>query len=153
MLKQSLGAKLRRYFLRRVVSGPVELTRENYDSERRKYAQQRIGRISIYGNHVFIEDARTALSRLADAYPYGSSLVQRYIHAIEEEGFVNTSKISALQAGAFGARVEKTNAEGKLPATPGRYAAFLVRLAVNRRRALLYAPKSKEADLMAQKKE
>jgi hypothetical protein len=109
--------------------------------------------LDIYGSARFIDRVTEALTRLEHAYPYGYSLVQRYLHAIEQEEITRRSKIAPEALAAFGARSEKTTPEGDLPVSPERYAAFLVRLAVNFRRGLLHAPKSPEAERMASKKE
>lgn len=150
MLKRSLSAKLRRRFLDRVVSGPVTDTRKRYDEARVRLPHQRVGNITIYGNPPFSGDVAKALDVLREGYPYGYSLVQRYI---EPDTLVSGAEKLSKALSAFGARAEKTTSEGKLPVTPERYAAFLVRLAAHRRRGLLYAPFSKRADIFAHKKE
>ncbi len=153
MLKRSVGARLEMWILDRVVSGPARLCCEKYDEERRACSQKRIGNVTVYGNPAFTDDVTTTLTALADVYPYGYSLVQRYIHAIEEEGFVTSPEISATKQGpGFGVRAEKTTPEGKLSVTAERYASFLVRVAVDRRRALLYARKSPRANTVGLKK-
>jgi hypothetical protein len=153
MLKRSLGAKLRRRFLDRVVSGPVTDTRKRYDEARVRLPHQRVGNITIYGDPPFSGDVAKALDVLREGYPYGYSLVQRYIHAIEPDNLVSGAEKLSKALSAFGARAEKTTSEGKLSVTPERYAALLVRLAAHRRRGLLYAPFSKRADIFAHKKE
>jgi hypothetical protein len=143
----------RRRILTSVVTGPVQSIRERYDRERAQYPKHRIENVDIYGRPRFIERVTEALSRLKDAYPYGYSLVQRYVHAIEEEDITKTSSLTQQALAALGARSERTTPEGDLPVTPERYAAFLVRLSVNLRRGLLQAPKSNRSELIAQKKE
>ncbi len=154
MLKRTLGARLRRRFLDRVVNGPVATTRKRYD-EARKYApHQRVGNITIYGAPDFIADVAKALTVLSGGYSYGYSLVQRYIYAIEPDGFAQGGEtFSAAALSGFGARAEKTTNEGKLPVPAERYAAFLVRIAAHHKRARLYAPKSQRADSLAQERE
>jgi len=153
MLKRSVGARLRRWFLDRVVSGPVTDTRKRYDEARLYLPHQRVGNITVYGHPPFVGDVTKALSVLAEGYPYGYSLVQRYVHAIEPDDLVHGPEKLSKALSGFGARAEKTTPEGKLPVTPERYAAFLVRVAAHRRRGLLYAPFSKRADLFAHKRE
>jgi hypothetical protein len=154
MLKRSVGAKLRRRFLDRVVSGPVAHTRKRYDKARRLCPHQRIGNVAVHGEAAFTQDVAKALTVLAEGYPYGYSLVQRYIYAIEPEGFAGGGEtFSSAALGSFGARAEKTTSAGKLAVPAERYAAFLVRIAAQCKRARLYAPRSKRADLLGQKRE
>jgi hypothetical protein len=55
MLKRSVGAKLRRRLLDRVVSAPVAHTRKRYDEARRLFPHQRIGNVTVYGDAAFAE--------------------------------------------------------------------------------------------------
>jgi hypothetical protein len=122
-----------RSLCRRISSGPARLLRDKYDEERRECPQQRLGNITVYGRKPFVEDVTKALAALADAYPYGYSLIQRYIHAIEEKGFVTSPNIrDPKHVAGFGARAESTTPEGRLPVTAERYASFLVRFAAEK---------------------
>jgi hypothetical protein len=104
------------------------------------------------GTQPFVEDVTKALSVLAEGYPYGYSLVQRYVHAIEPEGFSEGGEtFSPAALGSFGALAEKTTSQGRLPVPAERYAAFLVRIAANHKCARLHAPRSQRADLLAKK--
>ena len=154
MLKRSLGARFRRRFLDRIVNGPIAQFRKQYGEARRRFPHERIGNLTVYGNAPFVADVAKTLSILAEGYPYGYSLVQRYICAIEPEGFAGDSeKFSSTALSGFGARAEKTTSEGRLPVPAERYAAFLIRIAADHKRARLYAPKSQRADSLAQKRE
>jgi hypothetical protein len=153
MLKRSVSARIWIWLCRRISSAPARLLREKYDEERRDYPQQRIGNIKAYGRKPFVEDVAKALAALAEVYPYGYSLVQRYVHAIEEKGFVTSPNIrDPKHLRGFGARAENTTPDGRLAVTTERYASFLVRFAAERRRILLSVPKSPKAASMADNK-
>jgi hypothetical protein len=147
------GRAIRGWFLDRIASGPVQSVREQYDLERSNCPTHKIANVDIYGNSVFIAQVIEALLRLHDADPYGYSLVQRYIHAIEQKNIHQDTRVGAATYPAIGVRSEETTPEGRLLVTPERYAAFLVCVATHRRRGLLHAPKSHRADLFARQRE
>jgi len=153
VMLRSYARRLRGRILDRIVRGPAAVTRERYDDERMRCPKQRVQNITIYGDPRFRERVTEALERLEHAYPYGYALVQRYMHAIESEDISPGFKVQGPSLAGFGARSEKTTPEGDLPVTPERYAAFLVRVAANRRRALLHARKSPQAESMCRQKE
>lgn len=153
MRTRNFGARVWMWTCRRISRGPTKVLRDKYDEERRDYPQQRVGNIAVYGRKPFVEDVTRALAALADAYPYGYSLVQRYIHALEEKGFVTSPSISdSKHLTAFGAFAVSTTPEGRLAVTGERYARFLVRFAVERRRILASIPVSERAAIMSEKK-
>jgi hypothetical protein len=63
------------------------------------------------------------------AFLYGFSLIQRYIRCVVECDTANPAKGSGI-----GVVYQKATAEGRLPYSPDRYAAFLVRRAAALRR-------------------
>src|SRR5438128_3817301 len=107
MSKRSVGTRLWIWVCRYISSRPAKLLREKYDAERRDYPQQRVGNITVYGREPFVADVTRALAALSDGYPYGYSLVQRYVHAVEEKGFVTSPNIYDWKhLAGFGARAE-----------------------------------------------
>src|SRR5438477_13063263 len=109
MLKRSVGARLYVRLCRYISNRPAKLLREKYDEERRDYPQLRVGNIAVYGREPFVQDVSTSLAALADAYPYGYSLVQRYVHAVEEKGLVASPSIRDWKhLAGFGACAEDT---------------------------------------------
>ena len=153
MWKQSVGARLWISLCRYVSDRPAKLLRTKYDEERRDYPQQHVGNITVYGREPFVGDVTRALAALADGYPYGYSLVQRYVHAVEEKGFVTSPSVHDWKhLAGFGARAENTE-DGRLPVTTERYASFLVRFATERRRILWSIPRSEKAAALLKKKE
>jgi hypothetical protein len=154
MLKRSLRARVWVRLCRYISNRPAKLLRQKYDDERRDYPQRCIGNIAVYGREPFVEDVSKALAALADGYPYGYSLVQRYVHAVEEKGFVTSPSIGDWkQLAGFGARAENATPDGRLPATAERYASFLVQFAAERRRILWSIPRSEKAAAWQKKKE
>jgi hypothetical protein len=154
MLKRRVGARLYVRLCRYISNRPAKLLREKYDEERRDYPKRRIGNITLYGREPFLQDVTNALAALADAYPSGYSLVQRYVHAVEEKGFVASPSIRDWKhLAGFGARAEETTSDGRLPVTCERYASFLVKVATERRRILWSIPRSEKAVALLKKKE
>lgn len=154
MWRRNVGARLWISLCRYISNRPAKLLREKYDEERRDYQQQHIGSITVYGREPFVADVTKALAALADGYPYGYSLVQRYVHAIEEKGLVTSPSMRDWKhLAGFGARAENTTEDGRLPVTAERYASFLVKFAAERRRILLSIPRSQKATEMLKKKE
>jgi hypothetical protein len=154
MLKRSLGARLWIRLCRYISNRPAKLLRDKYDEERRDHPQRRFGNITVYGHEPFVQDVSKSLTSLADAYPYGYSLVQRYVHAVEEKGFVTSPSIGDWkQLAGFGARAENATPDGRLPVTSERYASFLVQFAAERRRILWSIPRSEKAAAWQKKKE
>ena len=153
MVKRSLVARLWVRLCRYISNRPAKLVGKKYDDERCEYPKQRVGNITVYGHKPFVEDVTKALAALADAYPYGYSLVQRYVHAIEEKGFVTSPNIRDWKhLHGFGARAEETTPDGRLLVTAERYASFLVAFAAERRRILLSIPRSEKAAMWQKKK-
>jgi hypothetical protein len=140
--------RLRKTFLTWFFRKTIRNFHSNYSQQRNGYPMHRVQNVYIYGNSAFTADVTEALAQLQSAYPYGYMLVQRYIYAIEQ-------KDSDWQKSAmFGVRYERVTAEGRLPISTTRYAAFLVRIAVGRRRALSWhLPKSPRAEAIALGKE
>ena len=91
----------------------------------------RADRVIIYGEAAFLRDVLQAFALLKSNYPFGYSMVQRYIPAIEE------SPRSKGPFVAAGVRYETATPSGRLQVEPARYAALLVRLATELR-CLLY---------------
>ena len=154
MSKRGFVARIWIRICRYISNRPAKLLREKYDHERRNCPQHRVGNIAVYGRDPFVQDVTKSLSALADAYPYGYSLVQRYVHAVEERGFVASPSIHDWkQLAGFGARAENATPEGRLPVTSERYASFLVQFAAERRRILWSIPRSAKAAAWQKKKE
>jgi len=89
-----------------------------------------VGNVRIYGNQPFIESAVKALWHLKDVYPYGYSLVQRYVRGIVQGD-------SQRGKGIFlGVVYRQWRRKRELPVPPNRVAAQLVRQAVKMRKVL-----------------
>ena len=53
-----------------------------YEAERSRFPERLIGQVRVYGDSAFVADVAQASEQLQAAYPYGFSLVQRYIRAV-----------------------------------------------------------------------
>jgi hypothetical protein len=102
----------------------TRLSEQNYDRERSALLEHCAGGVRIYGDTTFSAQVADAISQLKRAYPYGYSLVQRYIRAIIQS---NTRRGKGV---LIGVTYQKCTPEGGLPVTADRYAANLVRQAV-----------------------
>jgi hypothetical protein len=100
------------------------IVEDSYESERSKFPDCRIGRLHVYGSSPFVSDVTEALAQLERSYPYGYSLVQRYIRGIIETNMPrrNGENIQAVFV--------PPAADGRLPIPSNRLAANLVRYAV-----------------------
>jgi hypothetical protein len=106
------------------------------------------GNIKIYGGPSFVGDVADALLQLEQTFPFGYSMVQRYIHAIEETT-TNDKPFFGI-----GVRYEKRTPDGRLAVEPNRYAALLVRIAVSQRRGVhFFVPRSPRSDLLGLRKD
>ena len=95
-----------------------------YEAECSRFSLRRIGAVKIYGSNDFAERVSSALETLKACYPFGYSLVQRYIHSIVE------SDVKPEMGVAIGVLYERTARGSPFAAGPARYAAYLVRRAV-----------------------
>lgn len=133
---------LRKWITKGLIKAGRAPSEESYDRERSALPEHRAENVRIYGDASFTADIVEALSRLKCAYPYGYSLVQRYIHAVVQ------SKTRRGKGVLLGVTYQKCTAEGRLPVTPDRYAANLVRQAVASRTLLgFYIWKSSRSEL------
>ena len=103
----------------------VAITVEDaYESERSKFPDCRIGALHVYGFPPFVSDVTEALAQLERSYPYGYSLVQRYIRGIIE------TKMRRWNGESIQVVFVPPAADGRLRIPPNRFAANLVRYAV-----------------------
>jgi hypothetical protein len=102
----------------------------NFDRERSVLPEHHFSRVKIYGEKPFVREVTEALSLLKVGYPYGYSLVQRYIRAIVQS---QTRRGVGVYLGVV---FERCSENGSLPVTPDRYAASLVRHAIAFRKLL-----------------
>src|SRR5215472_11915867 len=65
--------------LYKVAAGSAE---DAYTAECAKLCEHRVGNIRVNGSEAFVRDVSDALTELQRGYPYGYSLVQRYIRGI-----------------------------------------------------------------------
>jgi hypothetical protein len=104
----------------------------NYDRERSLLSEQRVGKIRVHGSPIFAAQVTEGLARLKQDYPYGYSLVQRYLRAVVE------SKTDPSVGETDGVVYCESKAEGRLHVAPNRFAAALVRRAVATRKRLAF---------------
>ncbi len=97
---------------------------DRYERERVKFPESRVGALCVYGPETFVSDVRDALSQLQRCYPYGYSLVQRYVRAIVD------TELSRWNASPARVVFVRSTSEGRLPFPPNRFAANLVSHAV-----------------------
>src|SRR5436190_23789953 len=62
--------------------GAAVVAEDQYERERAKFPESRVGAVRVYGPAPFVSDVSEALAQLQRDYPYGYSLVQRYIRGI-----------------------------------------------------------------------
>ena len=139
---------VRKSLIRWIVSGSAIAAEKNYDRERALLPEHRVDRIRVYGDPPFVTDIVEALSQLRHAYPFGHSLVQRYIRAIVQ------SSTKPEKSGGIGVVYRKANAEGRLGVDPNRFAAALVREAIALRKFTgFYMWRSPRSELLSLKRE
>jgi hypothetical protein len=120
--------EIRRPFIRWLIHATAGGADKNFDRERSSLPEQRVERISVYGNPPFSTQVIEGLSELKRAYPYGYRLVQRYIRGIVE------SNADPSIGESDGVVYCKTIPGEGLGVAPNRFAAFLVRRAVATRK-------------------
>jgi len=104
--------------------GAAVSAEDKYAAERAKLPESRIGNVVVHGSAAFVNDVTDALTQLQRSYPYGYSLVQRYVRGI-------IASESRRQTGwPIQVVFQRTTPEGRLPFPPNRFAANLVRHAV-----------------------
>jgi hypothetical protein len=122
------------------------VARAQYDIARSKFSEQRFDDISIYGRPPFVDYVIEALRELKAGYPYGYSLVHRYLR-----GIVDNQRVEGV---VDGVRYEKMGPTGRLSVAPSRYAALLVRQAIVQRQVWgLSIPKNPRSHLISLQKE
>lgn len=114
-----------------------------YKVECSKFPLHRVGAIKIYGTDDFVQRVITALETLKASYPFGYSLVQRYLHSIVE------SDVKPQMGLTIGVLYERTARGSPFAAGSARYAAYLVRRAVGQRQSLGFAVRSSSRALAA----
>jgi len=100
------------------------IAEDQYDRERTKFPESRVGGICVHGAAPFVSDVNQALSELQRCYPYGYSLVQRYVR-----GIIDTD-VRRRNGELIQVVFVRSTPEGRLPFPPNRFAANLVRHAV-----------------------
>src|SRR5438876_8557096 len=114
-----------------------------YEAESSRVAPRNVGVIKIYGSEDFVLRVSTALEALKGFYPFGYSLVQRYIHSVIE------SDVDPQIGILTGVLYEPTTRGSPFAAGPARYAAYLVRRAVGERQSVGSAVRSSSRALAA----
>ncbi len=109
---------------------------------KRALPEHGLGHIRIYGTPIFVSSIAQALSNLRDVYPYGYSLVRRYIRAVVQRD-------SSRDTGIFlGVVYREWRINNGLPLPPDRVAAQLLRHAVEIRKVLGFSIwRSRRSDL------
>ncbi len=95
-----------------------------YERECAKFAESRVDAIRVHGPAPFVSNVSEALAQLRSYYPYGYSLVQRYVRGII------VTDIRRRNGEPIRVVFVRPTPEGKLPFPPNRFAANLVRHAV-----------------------
>jgi hypothetical protein len=95
-----------------------------YSAECAKLPEDRVGNVRLHGSETFLTDVTDALTQLQHSYPYGYSLVQRYIRGIVG------SDTHRRTGHPIQVVFQPATAEGRLPIPANRFAANLVRHAV-----------------------
>src|SRR6478735_8344239 len=62
--------------------GAAVRSEDQYERERTKFPERRVGAVLVHGSDSFLSDVSDSLAQLQRKYPYGYSLVQRYIRGI-----------------------------------------------------------------------
>jgi hypothetical protein len=114
-----------------------------YKGECSRFPLRRIGVTKVYGSDDFVQRVRTALETLKIFYPFGYSLVQRYVHSVIE------SDVKPEMGITMGVLYERTAPNSPFAAGPARYAAYMVRRAVGQRQSLGFAVRSSPRALAA----
>jgi hypothetical protein len=125
-----VARRFQRRIMRWLTKAVAEGAEANYDRERSLLPERRIEKIRVYGNPIFTAQVTEALARLKQDYPYGYSLVQRYLRAVVE------SKTDPSRGETDGVVYSESGADGGLRVAANRFAAFLVRRAVATRKRL-----------------
>ncbi len=121
---------LGRWIAKSLISAGAAATERHYGRARKTLPEHVVGNVRIYGKQPFVESAVKALSHLKDVYPYGYSLVQRYVRGIVEGD-------SQRGKGIFlGVVYRQWRRKRHLPIPPNRVAAQLVRQAVKMRKVM-----------------
>src|ERR1700675_2132025 len=126
MVSRRFKRKITRW-LNRAAAGRADA---NYDRERCQLPEQRIEKIRVHGSPIFTAQVTEALACLKQDYPYGHSLVQRYLRAVVE------SKTDPSVGETDGVVYCESDAERGVRVPPNRFAAALVRRAVATRKRL-----------------
>ena len=116
-----------------------------YRQARNALPTHAVGSVEIYGDAIFVGNIAQALSKLHKVYPYGYSLVQRYVRGVVQGE-------SQRGKGIFlGVVYREWRRRNELPLPPERVAAQLVRHAVKMRKVLGFSiwrsPRSELANL------
>jgi hypothetical protein len=101
-----------------------------YDTERSLFPCHLVGRVRICGQDAFISGVKQALLTLQTLYPFGHSMVQRYIRAIIQ------SHADPDYGVSIGVVYHDPTPEGVLRLSEHCFAAFLVRRAEATRKLL-----------------
>jgi hypothetical protein len=119
-----------------------------YTAECEKLAKRRVGNVGVHGSEAFLADVTDALAQLQRNYPYGYSLVQRYVRGIIGS---DTHRQTGYPIQVV---FQRTSAEGKLPVAPNRFAANLVRYAVVYRKQIHFGlTRSRKSQLQSLNRE
>lgn len=104
--------------------GAAVVAEGQYERERAKFPEFRVGSIRVHGPSAFVADVSDGLAQLEHSYPYGYSLVQRYVR-----GIIDTD-IRRRNGEPIRVVFVRSTQEGRLPFPANRFAANLVRYAV-----------------------
>ena len=119
-----------------------------YTAECEKLPERRVGNVRVHGPEGFLVDVTDALTQLQHGYPFGYSLVQRYIRGIIGS---DTQRRTGYHIQVV---FQPTTAEGKLPVAPNRFAANLVRYAVVYRKQIYFGlTRSRKSQLQSLNRE
>jgi hypothetical protein len=116
--------KLAKWATKYLMSLTARAAEKNYDEERSRLPERRVGRVRVYGADTFAKSVEEALELLQRAYPYGYSLVQRYIRGIVQ------SDTDPGRGTSNAVIYRKTTADGSLGVPANWFAAALVRRAI-----------------------
>src|SRR5437868_6987424 len=103
-----------------------------YEAERSRFPERLIGQVRVYGDSAFVADVAQASEQLQAAYPYGFSLVQRYIRAVIQ------SDIDPRKGTSNAVIYRRAAENGSLGVPITWFAAALVRRAVATRKLLRF---------------
>src|SRR2546423_301866 len=122
--------RFKRWITRWLTKALADGADAQYDRERALLPERRVEKVRVHGHPIFTAQVIEALARLKQDYPYGYSLVQRYLRAVVE------SKTDPSVGETDGVVYCESDAEGGLSVAPNRFAAALVRRAVATRKRL-----------------